>query len=99
MREHDTGDIARHGGIPLGVIQKYLNFHYSVSLGLFGGEGIVSVEPPALTALNHDLRLPRSPAGPEDVSVVFRGRVGHVCRDVQRLRVSRRPPGPGRPGW
>src|SRR5437016_4089365 len=37
MREHDTEDIARHGGIPLAVIQKYLNFHYSVSLDLFGG--------------------------------------------------------------
>src|SRR5215470_5255810 len=97
MREHDTDDIARHGGIPLPVIQKYLNFHYSVSLDLFGGETstnmanyyssglkgrwqeerrgddhvltsavttierpggerIVSVELPALIALNHDLR-------------------------------------------
>jgi len=97
MREHDTDDIAPHGGIPLPVIQKYLNFHYSVSLDLFGGETstnvanyfssglkgrwqeerrgddhvltsvvtsieqpdgdrIVSVELPALTALNHDLR-------------------------------------------
>src|SRR5580698_8635761 len=43
MREHDTGDIARHGGIPLGVIQKYLNFHYSVSLDLFGGETSTNV--------------------------------------------------------
>jgi len=97
MREHDTDDIAPHGGIPLPVIQKYLNFHYSVSLDLFGGETstnvanyfssglkgrwqeerrgddhvltsavtsieqpggdrIVSVELPALAALNHDLR-------------------------------------------
>ena len=38
MREHDTDDIAQHGGIPLAVIQKYLNFHYSVSLDLFGSE-------------------------------------------------------------
>ena len=36
--EYDTGDITRHGGIPLDVIQKYLNFHYSVSPDLFGGE-------------------------------------------------------------
>ena len=97
MREHDTDDIAPHGGIPLDVIQKYLNFHYSVSLDLFGGETstnvanyyssglkgrwqedrrsddhvlttsvtaierpdgdrIVTIELPALTALNHDLR-------------------------------------------
>ncbi|GAA1871298.1 benzoyl-CoA 2,3-epoxidase subunit BoxB [Pseudonocardia ailaonensis] len=38
MREHDTADIAPHGGIPLDVIQKYINFHYSVSLDLFGSE-------------------------------------------------------------
>src|SRR5229473_2527849 len=97
MREHDTDDIAPFGGIPLEVIQKYLNFHYSVSLDLFGGETstnvanyfasglkgrwqeerrdddhqltnavsaverpdggrIVTVELPALTTLNHDLR-------------------------------------------
>ncbi|WP_037570541.1 benzoyl-CoA 2,3-epoxidase subunit BoxB [Phaeacidiphilus oryzae] len=37
-REHDTLDIADAGGIPLPVVQKYLNFHYSVSLDLFGGE-------------------------------------------------------------
>jgi len=38
MREHDTDEIAPHGGIPLDVIQKYINFHYSVSLDLFGSE-------------------------------------------------------------
>jgi benzoyl-CoA 2,3-dioxygenase component B len=38
MREHDTADIAPHGGVPLDVIQKYINFHYSVSLDLFGSE-------------------------------------------------------------
>jgi benzoyl-CoA 2,3-dioxygenase component B len=38
MREHDTDDIAPHGGIPLDVIQRYINFHYSVSLDLFGSE-------------------------------------------------------------
>src|SRR5262252_5759467 len=43
MREHDTGDIAPLGGIPLPVIQKYLNFHYSVSLDLFGGETSTNV--------------------------------------------------------
>jgi benzoyl-CoA 2,3-dioxygenase component B len=97
MREHDTDDIARYGGVPLEVIQKYLNFHYTVSLDLFGGETstnvanyfasglkgrwqeerrdddhqlgravaaveqmdgdrIVTVDLPALTTLNHDLR-------------------------------------------
>lgn len=38
IREHDTTDIASHGGIPLEIIQKYINFHYSVSLDLFGSE-------------------------------------------------------------
>lgn len=38
MKEHDTDDVAPHGGIPLDVVQKYLNFHYSVSLDLFGSE-------------------------------------------------------------
>ncbi|HEV7206780.1 MAG TPA: benzoyl-CoA 2,3-epoxidase subunit BoxB, partial [Jatrophihabitans sp.] len=43
MREHNTDDIARHGGIPLDIIQRYLNFHYSVSLDLFGGERSTNV--------------------------------------------------------
>ena len=46
MQEHDTDDsaeIAGHGAIPLDVIQKYVNFHYSVSLDLFGGETSTNV--------------------------------------------------------
>ncbi|MDQ3154474.1 MAG: benzoyl-CoA 2,3-epoxidase subunit BoxB [Actinomycetota bacterium] len=38
MAEHDTEEVAACGGIPLDVIQRYLNFHYSVSLDLFGSE-------------------------------------------------------------
>jgi benzoyl-CoA 2,3-epoxidase subunit B len=38
MREHRTDDIRRHGGIDLPTLQKYLNFHCSVSLDLFGSE-------------------------------------------------------------
>jgi benzoyl-CoA 2,3-dioxygenase component B len=38
VRDHDTFDIAACGGIPLDVIQKYINFHYTVSLDLFGSE-------------------------------------------------------------
>jgi benzoyl-CoA 2,3-dioxygenase component B len=38
MVEHDTDDVVALGAIPLPVIQKYLNFHYSVSLDLFGSE-------------------------------------------------------------
>ena len=38
MREHDTDDVHPHGGINLDVLQKYVNFHYSVSLDLFGAE-------------------------------------------------------------
>jgi benzoyl-CoA 2,3-dioxygenase component B len=38
MREHRTDDVRKHGVIDLSTIQRYLNFHYSVSLDLFGGE-------------------------------------------------------------
>jgi benzoyl-CoA 2,3-dioxygenase component B len=38
MAEHDTDDVHPHGGINLDLIQKYLNFHYSVSADLFGAE-------------------------------------------------------------
>jgi benzoyl-CoA 2,3-dioxygenase component B len=38
MAAHNTTDIFEHGGIPLNVIQKYLNFQYSVSMDLFGSE-------------------------------------------------------------
>jgi benzoyl-CoA 2,3-dioxygenase component B len=43
MVEQDTDDVTGHGAIPLPVIQKYLNFHYSVSLDLFGGEKSTNV--------------------------------------------------------
>jgi benzoyl-CoA 2,3-epoxidase subunit B len=43
MVEHDSDEVAARGGIPLPVIQKYLNFHYSVSLDLFGGETSTNV--------------------------------------------------------
>src|SRR5919206_1610497 len=38
MKQHGTDDIWAYGGIPLSVIQKYLNFQYSVSMDLFGSE-------------------------------------------------------------
>ncbi|MEC9346131.1 MAG: benzoyl-CoA 2,3-epoxidase subunit BoxB [Pseudomonadota bacterium] len=38
MREHDTMDVAAWGGVSLPLLQKYLNFHFSVSLDLFGSE-------------------------------------------------------------
>ncbi len=38
MREHRTDDVRRHGAIDLPTLQKYLNFHCSVSLDLFGSE-------------------------------------------------------------
>ncbi|WP_433755702.1 benzoyl-CoA 2,3-epoxidase subunit BoxB [Nocardia sp. CA-135398] len=38
MVEHNTADIFPYGGIPLAVIQKYLNFQFSVSMDLFGSE-------------------------------------------------------------
>ncbi len=38
MKEHDTSDIARFGGVPIDMLQRYLNFHFSVSVDLFGAE-------------------------------------------------------------
>lgn len=38
MREHKTDDVRRFGAIDLATIQKYVNFHFSVSLDLFGSE-------------------------------------------------------------
>jgi benzoyl-CoA 2,3-dioxygenase component B len=38
MVERDTDDVVALGAIPLPVLQKYMNFHYSVSLDLFGSE-------------------------------------------------------------
>ena len=38
MREHDTDDVQPFGGLNLDLLQKYVNFHYSVSLDLFGSE-------------------------------------------------------------
>src|SRR5215813_11999854 len=43
MAENDIDDVTGHGAIGLPVIQKYLNFHYSVSLDLFGGETSTNV--------------------------------------------------------
>jgi benzoyl-CoA 2,3-dioxygenase component B len=43
MIENDTDEVAARGCIPLDVIQKYLNFHYSVSLDLFGSETSTNV--------------------------------------------------------
>jgi benzoyl-CoA 2,3-dioxygenase component B len=38
MREHETDDVRRYGGIDLATLQRYLNFHFSVSVDLFGSE-------------------------------------------------------------
>ena len=38
MKENNTEDIREYGGIDLTTIQKYLNFHFSVSTDLFGQE-------------------------------------------------------------
>jgi benzoyl-CoA 2,3-dioxygenase component B len=43
MVENDTDEVGALGAIPLPVLQKYLNFHYSVSLDLFGGETSTNV--------------------------------------------------------
>src|SRR5215217_4554058 len=38
MKEHKTDDVRSLGAIDLATIQRYLNFHFSVSLDLFGQE-------------------------------------------------------------
>ncbi|MBV8187000.1 MAG: benzoyl-CoA 2,3-epoxidase subunit BoxB [Alphaproteobacteria bacterium] len=38
MKEHKTDDVRALGAIDLATLQKYLNFHFSVSLDLFGQE-------------------------------------------------------------
>jgi len=38
MREHRTDDVRKFGAIDLPTLQKYVNFHFSVSEDLFGAE-------------------------------------------------------------
>ncbi|HEV8585909.1 MAG TPA: benzoyl-CoA 2,3-epoxidase subunit BoxB [Methylomirabilota bacterium] len=38
MRQHKTDDMTKFGALDLALLQRYLNFHYSVSLDLFGSE-------------------------------------------------------------
>ena len=38
MNEHKTEDVRPFGGVDLKTLQKYLNFHFSVSSDLFGSE-------------------------------------------------------------
>lgn len=38
MRDFKTDDVRKHGVIDLPTLQKYLNFHFSVSVDLFGSE-------------------------------------------------------------
>ncbi len=38
MKESPGEDVRQRGGIPLDILQKYINFWYSASLDLFGGE-------------------------------------------------------------
>ena len=37
-KQSPDGDVAKQGGIPLEIIQKHINFWFSYSLDLFGGE-------------------------------------------------------------
>jgi len=38
MKKYATEKVGEYGGIEFPIIQRYLNFHYSVSLDLFGSE-------------------------------------------------------------
>jgi benzoyl-CoA 2,3-epoxidase subunit B len=37
-KEHNTDDVRAYGAIDIATLQRYLNFHFSVSLDLFGSE-------------------------------------------------------------
>ncbi|MFL6227242.1 MAG: benzoyl-CoA 2,3-epoxidase subunit BoxB [Pyrinomonadaceae bacterium] len=38
MKAREDGDVRKLGGIPLDILQRYINFWFSYSLDLFGGE-------------------------------------------------------------
>jgi len=38
MNQHNTDDVRPYGGININTIQKWINFHYSICLDLFGSE-------------------------------------------------------------
>src|SRR5207248_3507429 len=38
MKQNPNEDVRRSGGIPFRIIQRYINYWYSYSLDLFGGE-------------------------------------------------------------
>jgi len=38
MKENESGDVKPAGGIPISIVQKYINYWYSASLDLFGSE-------------------------------------------------------------
>ena len=38
MKQHDTDEVRPFGGIDVATLQRYLNFHWSASLDLFGAE-------------------------------------------------------------
>jgi benzoyl-CoA 2,3-dioxygenase component B len=38
MRENESEDVKPYGAIPIDIVQKYMNYWYSVSLDLFGSE-------------------------------------------------------------
>jgi len=52
MKEAPEGDVTRVGGIPLDLLQKYINYWYSASIDLFGGEDSSN----AATYFGHSLK-------------------------------------------
>ncbi len=84
MVEHDTDDAGPFGAVPLAVIQKYLNFHYSVSLDLFGGETSTNVANYYTAGLKGRWAEDRRPDDhrltddPMDVDALVDGRPGQI---------------------
>ena len=89
MREHDTDDVAARGGIPLEVIQKYLNFHYSVSLDLFGGETSTNVANYYTAGLKGRWQEDRRERRPQADQRVDHGRYGDRERRDRAVRGGR----------
>jgi benzoyl-CoA 2,3-dioxygenase component B len=82
MKQHDTADVGPLGGIDVATLQRYLNFHYSVSLDLFGAETSTNAANYYAAGLNGRFQEERRgddhrlQASTRDVPDVADGRIG-----------------------
>lgn len=89
MKEHKTEDVRKYGVIDLPTIQKYLNFHFSVTSDLYGSEVSTNAAGAFHTGLKG--RFEETKIGDdhqlEDTTygVTFRDNGGFVTKDVPAL--------------